>query len=211
MWTVLPEDALKLVLAIMIGGALGAERELRNKAAGFRTMICICVGATLFTLFSQRLGLGDPGRVAAQIVSGIGFLGAGVIWRDTSRVSGLTTAATIWLTAALGMGLATGAYGLVFLVTAVVLVVLVLFPRFELMIEVRRRHRVYECILPARLPCLERLRQMVAEHGQRVLHEKLEKRDEHFHVTLETLAPGKQHEALTLALLDNPDCLSVKA
>lgn len=99
---ILTEDLIKLGVAILVGGIIGAEREFRDKAAGFRTLILITVGSTLFTIFSLRM---DPGfaqtRIAANIVTGIGFLGAGAIIREHGRVGGLTTAATIWLSAAL--------------------------------------------------------------------------------------------------------------
>jgi putative Mg2+ transporter-C (MgtC) family protein len=99
------EDVVKIILAVAAGGLIGLEREFRDKAAGFRTLIFICMGAALFTIFSARLaGTNDPTRIAANIVSGVGFLGAGVILREGGRVIGLTTAATIWLTAALGIG-----------------------------------------------------------------------------------------------------------
>jgi len=80
------EDILKLVLAIVVGGLIGAEREFRDRAAGFRTIILICTGAALFTIFSVKLGgPDDPVRVAANIVTGVGFLGAGVLLRDGGR------------------------------------------------------------------------------------------------------------------------------
>jgi len=97
---------VKLSLAIVIGATIGIERELRSKSAGFRTIMLICLGATLFTIFSQVLGKGtSPDRMASNVVVGIGFLGAGVIFRsNTNRVNGITTAASIWLAAALGVG-----------------------------------------------------------------------------------------------------------
>jgi putative Mg2+ transporter-C (MgtC) family protein len=99
-------DLLKLLFACLAGGLIGVEREFRDKSAGFRTLILICLGATLFTMMSPRFAaIGDPGRIAAGIVSGIGFLGAGVILRDRGRIMGLTTAATIWMTAAIGMAI----------------------------------------------------------------------------------------------------------
>ena len=90
------EDVVKLLLAMFIGGLIGAEREFRDKAAGFRTIIFITVGSTLFTILSPELG-GDrePSRIAASIVTGVGFLGAGAILQGKERVIGLTTASTI--------------------------------------------------------------------------------------------------------------------
>src|SRR5512145_1503350 len=112
------ENLIKLSMAVVVGGILGAEREFRDKAAGFRTLILITVGSTLFTIFS--LGM-DPGftrtRIAANIVTGIGFLGAGAIIREHGRVGGLTTAATIWLSAALGMGIGAGELNFVLIAT----------------------------------------------------------------------------------------------
>lgn len=138
------EDLLRLVLAVVVGGLLGAEREYREKPAGFRTLIFICLGATLFTTLSRVLAPDDPVRIAANIVTGIGFLGAGAILREGTRVEGLTTAAAIWLTAALGMGLGGGHYLLVAGVTLLALVVLWAFPWIESRIERFRDAAVYE-------------------------------------------------------------------
>jgi putative Mg2+ transporter-C (MgtC) family protein len=100
-------DAGYLLLAMVLGGALGVQREAAGRAAGLRTHVLVCVAACLLTRI--RFGVGDPGRIAGQIVSGVGFLGAGVIWRRGVAVRGLTTAATVWLVAAIGI--ATGAGG----------------------------------------------------------------------------------------------------
>ena len=91
------EFLIKLGAALLVGGLVGAEREYRDKAAGFRTIIFITVGATLFTMFSTVIAgeENDPARIASNIVTGIGFLGAGAIMRESGRVAGLTTAATI--------------------------------------------------------------------------------------------------------------------
>ncbi len=105
------EIILKLLSAILVGGLIGFEREYRDKAAGFRTMILISTGAMLFTYLSELIGgEDDPVRVTAAVVTGIGFLGAGAILVDKGRVQGLTTASTIWLTAALGVAVGTGAF-----------------------------------------------------------------------------------------------------
>src|SRR6478752_5046840 len=100
------EMILKLLLVIAVGGVIGVERELRSKSAGFRTMILICLGSFLFTTFSMVVSHVSPDRIASNIVTGIGFLGAGVIFHSDNRVNGITTAATIWAVAALGMGIA---------------------------------------------------------------------------------------------------------
>jgi putative Mg2+ transporter-C (MgtC) family protein len=105
---------LVVMLAVLMGGIIGLERQWRGNAAGMRTHILVCVGSTVITLTSVEIGLGvrggmrgDPGHIAAQIVSGIGFLGAGAILREGLNVKGLTTAASIWTTA--GIGIALGA------------------------------------------------------------------------------------------------------
>lgn len=99
-----------VLLAVLCGGAVGLERELRGKAAGLRTNILICVGATLFTQLSVDLAgvRGDPGRLAAQIITGVGFIGAGTILHSRGAVTGLTSAATIWVVAAIGVALGAG-------------------------------------------------------------------------------------------------------
>ncbi|WP_420146703.1 MgtC/SapB family protein [Spirosoma sp.] len=105
------EDIIRLSIALVIGGLIGSEREYHGKSAGLRTMIMICVGSTLFTMVSARIdGSGD--RVAANIVNGIGFLGAGIIFREDNRVKGLTTAATVWAVSALGMCIGAGQYAI---------------------------------------------------------------------------------------------------
>ena len=96
-----------LLLSILLGFAIGFERRLRSKEAGIRTHTIVCVGAALMTIISRNIGNGDPGRIAAQIVSGVGFLGAGMIVYKQHEVKGLTTAAGVWATA--GVGMACGA------------------------------------------------------------------------------------------------------
>ena len=112
-----PEVLLRLFVAAALGGAIGLERELRERQAGLRTHLVVCLGAALFTLvsaygfegvLSQGRVVADPTRIAAQIVSGIGFLGAGAIIRQGLSVRGLTTAATLWLVAAIGMASGAG-------------------------------------------------------------------------------------------------------
>jgi putative Mg2+ transporter-C (MgtC) family protein len=118
----------RLLVAAALGGIIGLERELTGKEAGLRTMILICVGSALFTEMSQVLGAGsgaDSTRIASNIVTGIGFLGAGTILHQGATVKGLTTAATIWVAAAVGMAAGAGDYVRATGTTILVLLILV--------------------------------------------------------------------------------------
>jgi putative Mg2+ transporter-C (MgtC) family protein len=139
---------LRLLLVVLVGGLIGAEREYRSKSAGFRTMILICLGSFLFTTFGILISGSTNDRIASNIVTGIGFLGAGVIFQSENRINGLTTAATIWITAALGMGIADGFYLLVLISTAVVLISLFLFTKLENVIDKLNQSRTYKIISP---------------------------------------------------------------
>ena len=135
------EMILRLVLAAVLGGLIGAEREYRGKVAGTRTHLLVALGAALMMLVSRYGfgGQGDPGRVAAQIVSGIGFIGAGAIMVDRHSVHGLTTAAGIWVAAGIGMATAAGLYVLALATTALSLIGLEVFG--ILLFRDRRRAR----------------------------------------------------------------------
>jgi putative Mg2+ transporter-C (MgtC) family protein len=124
---------LRLLLAAGLGAAIGIERELRRKPAGLRTNILIAVGSALFTIVSIRLATvsSTPDRIAAQVVTGIGFLGAGAIIRSGRNVHGMTTAATIWVNAAVGMAVGAGEYATATMATAITLGVLLLLPPVE--------------------------------------------------------------------------------
>jgi putative Mg2+ transporter-C (MgtC) family protein len=115
-----------LLLATVLGATIGLEREITGKEAGLRTMMLICIGSALLTELSVSMASGsDPTRISAAIVSGIGFLGAGVIITDRGRVRGLTTAATIWVVAAIGIACGAGQYVEAIGTTLLVLLVLV--------------------------------------------------------------------------------------
>jgi putative Mg2+ transporter-C (MgtC) family protein len=141
------EVTQRLLLAAGVGALLGLEREWHLKSAGLRTHILIALGSTVFTLMSQELASGlkgaDPGRVAAQIVTGIGFLGAGAIMRTDSGIHGLTTAATVWVNAALGVAVGAGRYHLAFIGAGVTLAALLVLHPMEIALDrrVRGAHR----------------------------------------------------------------------
>jgi len=122
-----PGDVFSILLAVVLGAAIGVEREFSGKAAGLRTNVLICLGAAVFTIISKRMaGENDSlTRIAAQIVTGVGFLGAGAIIQDRAGVHGLTTAATIWFVASLGMACGAGLYLLAVILTLLAIFVLI--------------------------------------------------------------------------------------
>lgn len=142
-----PEIAFRLLLSFLIGTALGLEREYRSKAAGLRTMIVICLGSTIFTEISLSIGGASPDRIASNIITGIGFLGAGVIFKDGLTISGITTATTIWISAALGMAVGAGEYMIAIISSVVVLIVLTLLEKLKLWIEHIHQVRAYKITL----------------------------------------------------------------
>jgi len=134
----------RLLAALVIGGIIGSEREYRSKAAGFRTMTLICLGSATFTILSLRLGTeSSHDRIASNIVTGIGFLGAGAIFKDGITISGLTTATSIWVTASLGMAAGAGRLGLAAMGLGLALVVLAVFERLQELIDNIHQKRSY--------------------------------------------------------------------
>lgn len=138
------EILIRFVLAALWGGLVGAEREYRSKSAGLRTMMMISIGSCFFTVMSQILGAPDnEDRLAANIVTGIGFLGAGVIFHAENRVNGITTAATIWTVAAVGMGIGSGAYFAAGLGSILIFVVLAILSYIERAIDLWNQSKFY--------------------------------------------------------------------
>ena len=118
------KEILYVLLSITIGAIIGIEREYKSKSAGLRTMILVCTGSCIFTILSIKIGIGSADRIAANILTGIGFLGAGVIFKENNRVNGITTATTIWIVSALGMAIGSGYVELAFITTFLVIIIL---------------------------------------------------------------------------------------
>ena len=137
--TTFSDAILRLALAAALGGAIGLEREYRHKPAGLRTNMLIALGSALFSILSVEVGAaaGSPDRIAAQVVTGIGFLGAGAILRSGENVHGLTTAATIWVNAAIGMAAGLGSYVVATVAATLTLIVLAILPFIERRFEER--------------------------------------------------------------------------
>jgi putative Mg2+ transporter-C (MgtC) family protein len=197
------ENLIKLGVAILVGGIIGAEREFRDKAAGFRTLILITVGSTLFTIFSVSM---DPGftrtRIAANIVTGIGFLGAGAIIREHGRIGGLTTAATIWLSAALGMGIGAGELNFVLISTFAILVILLVFPRLEVWIDRIRESRTYRItVSTSNMTGIDKIHESLEECGLQVFEHNQSKIGPTIVGTWHTIGSPINHDKFVTTML----------
>jgi putative Mg2+ transporter-C (MgtC) family protein len=149
MGVVVTSTLIRLTFAAVLGGIIGLERQLRHKPAGLRTNIFICFGAALFTVMSDQLAGGfggDHTRVAAQIIPGIGFIGAGSILHSRGSVTGLTTAATLFVAAAVGMAAGGGLYVTAVFSTAMILLALALFGKLEGHFQLKPFGMVYEVV-----------------------------------------------------------------
>lgn len=200
------ELLLQVVLATILGGAIGIERELSGKPAGLRTNILICVGATLFTVLSLKLseGRGDPARVAAQVLPGVGFIGAGTILHARGSVTGLTSAATIWVVSAIGMALGAGAYTEAVGTTLLVMLILAGLGYFERLIA---RHSTHSHIVIHAKPegsAVEDLESLIRRSGLEV--ERVDSRRENVDLVIELdlRGPKRLHDQAKLSILHHP-------
>ena len=134
---------IRLTMALIAGAIIGLEREYRDKSAGFRTLILICLGSCLFTLISHLMASDTLDRIVANVVTCIGFIGGGVIFKSSEGVNGLTTAATIWVTAAIGMAVGSGFYYAAGFTLIITFLVLAFFFNVENLIARLNREKVY--------------------------------------------------------------------
>ncbi|MCY0969958.1 MgtC/SapB family protein [Chryseobacterium wangxinyae] len=140
-------ELLLILISVILGLFIGAEREYQNKSAGLRTFILVCFGSCLFTILSIKIGVQDPDRLAANIITGIGFLGAGVIFKGDNKIDGITTATTIWGTASIGMAVGSGYVYLSLLGTVLVLLILSSLTYFQNIIDNNHKIREYKIIV----------------------------------------------------------------
>lgn len=182
------EILLKILLAAVLGGIIGMERELAHKEAGLRTNILIAVGSTLVTILSFKIAAlsqtADPARLAAQIVTGIGFLGAGAIIQSRFAVHGLTTAATIWTVAAIGIAVGSGYYLTSFLVTILVLIILTLFRFISDQLERQKKQYVYIIKIEDKASLFIDIKKLILELGIHDIHTRLGKVDQGFEIEI---------------------------
>ncbi len=202
---------IKIFLALVLGGALGLERQYHDKPAGFATNCLICLGAMLFTVLSEYMSLqgGDPGRIAAQIVTGVGFIGAGSILRDGNKISGLTTAAGVWLVAAIGMAVGFGQYFWAALCSAGILLVQLAVRKTLKLVEFVKHYDTVFLICDPNWHVVEKIIQQIEAQNITILKSEITKQDNYFHVSLVATFTGHDFQNITKELLEMPEVHSL--
>jgi len=207
-----PSIPVKLFLAAILGGIIGIERQIRDKPAGLRTNILICVGSTLFmsisTKVAQLLG-GDPTRIAAQIISGIGFLGAGVVLHSHGFVLGLTTAATIWVVAGVGMALGSGMYLVALFATAMSLLTLYFLSFVEDRIQGRRSYS-YALVVSNLNQALASIHRVLQESSVSAASFNFKKEAGRYQVWFNLLIPRETNIKIIQRLSEVPEIIQVE-
>jgi len=202
------EEAAQVSVAFVIGAIIGLEREFRSKPAGFRTMILICVGSCLYTIISRESGAESGDRIASNIVTGIGFIGAGVIFKEGITVNGLTTAALIWVTAALGMAIGYHNYPLAIVVSGMVVITLfVLEPVHRI---INRFHKVKDYkirIIGSANNFNTELEEFFRTHDLTFRRMKITKENNNAVYVYRISSPNRNYDLVSQFLLENPDVI----
>lgn len=218
-WVISQWDlTLRILLAALCGGLIGLEREYSNHAAGFRTHILVCIGSTAIMLlsiygFSQFVSEPsvrmDPARLAAQVISGIGFLGAGAILRNGSTVKGLTTAASIWVVAAIGLCVGAGFFYCAIISTVMVLLSLFVLNKWEAQLMRNRRHQEVTVQIMDRPGTLGRIASRFGDHGVQIVSVSMhagerhtDRNEEESTMELVFRIKAAQYEKILLAIED---------
>lgn len=190
-------NSTKLFVSLVLGALIGAEREYKGRNIGFRTIILITLGSTFFTILSFILGDGsDPSRVASNIVTGIGFLGAGAIFRDGVSVRGVTTASIIWISAAIGMACGIGQYEFAIMVTATVLLILLGFAWVQKFIDRYNKEMVYRITIPNDLHLKSEIEKNIKNYNLRFTWLSHSKSDQELIILYEISGSETNHDKL---------------
>ncbi len=200
---------LQLVLATILGGVIGLERELKGKPAGLRTNILICIGAATFTHLSVSLGHGDPGRIAAQVLTGVGFIGAGTILHTRGSVTGLTSAATIWVVSAMGMALGMGLYYEAVGTTVLVMAVLLGLSRVEVALGRYLSNSRFTIHAKPEPSPVEEFRTLVGRTGLEIVRCDVHWENVDLVVEMDVRGPRRLHEQALNAIVHHPAVRSV--
>lgn len=205
------EILIKILLAVILGGALGMERQYHDKPAGYATNCLICVGAMLFTILSEYMGAagGDPGRIAAQVVTGVGFIGAGSILRDGNKISGLTTAAGVWLVAAIGMTIGYGQYLLAMMTASAILIFQLGARRTIKLVEKLKHYDTINLICDPNWKTVENIAKTIEAQHITILKQEVSKQENRFHVCLVATFTGTEFQTITKKLLEMPEVYSL--
>jgi putative Mg2+ transporter-C (MgtC) family protein len=202
---------LQLCLATVFGGAIGLERELGGKPAGLRTNILICIGSMLYTKLSITMasGTADPTRIAAQIVTGVGFIGAGTILHARGAVVGLTSAATIWVVAAIGVALGAAFYWEAAGTTVLVLVVLQGLGRVERLVARQSTQSALSVHARPDPTVLDELEAVVRRTGLEIERQASRRENVDMVVDFTLRGPKRLHDEVMVALLHHPGVRTV--
>jgi putative Mg2+ transporter-C (MgtC) family protein len=191
------KDIISMVMSVICGGIIGFEREYKNKSTGFRTIVLITLGSTIFTIVSRH-GPGADDRIAANIITGIGFIGAGVIFKDKMSVMGLTTAAVIWTAAAIGMTTGIGYHSLAFVFTIITLMILVLVDKVEFLIGNMKKNKMLNINFnSADITQLNALEEIVKKHKLKSKRLELFKTEDALSVVLQITGVKKNVDLLS--------------
>ncbi|MBL7931949.1 MAG: MgtC/SapB family protein [Bacteroidia bacterium] len=190
------ENSIKLLVSLVLGAVLGAEREYKGRNIGFRTIILITLGSTLFTILSVIIGGGtDPSRVASNIVTGIGFLGAGAIFREGATVRGVTTASIIWVSAAIGMACGLSQYEFAIMVTVTVMIILLGFAGVQKFIDRYNKEIIYNIVIENNPAIRTELEEKIRSHKLKSVWLNFSKIDSDLHIVYEVNGSETNHEA----------------
>ena len=203
-------DLTTMLVSVLCGGLLGIEREYLNKSAGLRTIVLICLGSTIFTMVSQRVG-GSEDRIAANIITGIGFIGAGVIFKENFNVRGLTSAAVIWISSAIGMVIGIREFYLAYILTFIVLIVLSGFAQLEGLMDFINHKRTYHITFQDdKLTNIELVMDMARDEKLKASIKHLSKTDSRLLVNFEIKGNKKHFQVLTEKFITKPEILGLE-
>ncbi|OTG83807.1 MgtC/SapB family protein [Acinetobacter sp. ANC 4648] len=198
-------DIYHLLIALAIGAVIGTEREYRSKSAGLRTMIMVSLSSCLFTILSIKIGVENPDRLAANILTGLGFLGAGVIFKDDNRISGITTATTIWMVAALGMAVGAGYELLSLFGTLIVLIVLIFLVYIQDKIDEFHQARNYMILCEYQQETLDKYEDLFKQHDMKILRGVQNKTEKYITGRWILIGSAQNHKKLTQYLLGDDE------
>ncbi|MCC3217011.1 MgtC/SapB family protein [Chryseobacterium sp. X308] len=200
---IIKNELLLILISVILGLFIGAEREYRNKSAGLRTFILVCFGACLFTILSIKIGVENPDRLAANIITGIGFLGAGVIFKGDNKIEGITTATTIWATASIGMAVGSGYVYIALLGTTLVLLILSALTYLQNFIDNYNKVREYK-IAVTDSQDIKYCENIFKENHLRYQMLKQQYSQESFTVIWRLTGKNSHHEEVISRLVDDP-------